>query len=163
MSGANFAEIEQTFVRERINPDFTWHAFDEYSPLNLLEKPLSESRVAFVTTCGAHLKSDPPFDLKVPEGDPSFREFPIDVTFDQLELTHRGYDTELAKQDVNTVLPLDHLRQAVADRRIGEPAPTVYSFMGFVADTPPLLDGTASEIAQRLLSQDVDLVLLAPT
>jgi D-proline reductase (dithiol) PrdB len=163
MTGANFAEIEQTFVRERINPDFTWHAFDEYSPLNPLDKPLTSARVAFVTTCGAHLQSDPPFDVKSPEGDPSFREIPVDVSFDQLELTHRGYDTQLAKQDVNVVLPLDHLRQAVEDGQIGELAPTIYSFMGFVADTPPLLDGTAKEIAKRLLAQDVDLVLLAPT
>lgn len=163
MTGANFAEIEKTFVRDRINPDFTWHAFDEYSPLNMLDKPLSSAKVAFVTTCGAHLQSDPPFDLKAPEGDPSFREFPVDVSFDQLELTHRGYDTELAKQDFDSVLPLTHLGKAAKDGRIGELAPTVYSFMGFVAETPPLHEGTASVIAERLRAEAVDLVLLAPT
>lgn len=163
MGGVNFAEIEQQWVRDRINPDFTWRAFDDFSPLNPCAKPLESARVAFVTTSGAHLSDDPPFDIKDSRGDPSFRTFPSTTSFDDLRLVHRGYDTQRASKDMNVVLPLDHLRAADASGRIGELASTVYSFMGFVADTTPLLEESAPNVAERLKQDAVDLVLLAPT
>ena len=160
---ANFAEVEQAFVRERINPDFTWRAFDDFSPVNQLEIPVNTARVAFVTTCGAHLADDPPFDIKGAGGDPSFRSFPVSTSFEDLELTHRGYNTRRAKADMNVVLPLDHLHAAVRNGRIGSLAPNVYSFMGFVADTEPLLQETVPQLAESLRQDAADLVLLAPT
>lgn len=163
MSGANFAEIEQQWVRDRINPEFTWRAFDDFSPMNTLSVPLDAARVAFVTTSGAHLREDPPFDIKSPQGDPSFRAFPSGSSFDELRLVHRGYDTERASADMNVVLPLEHLRAAESAGTIGELAPTVYSFMGFVADTCPLVEETAPAVAEQLKQDEVDLVLLAPT
>jgi D-proline reductase (dithiol) PrdB len=163
MQGANFAEIEQAFVRERINPAFTWRAFDEFSPLNPLRMPIEKARVAFVTTCGALLPDDPPFDIKAPEGDPSFSAFPTSTNFADLRLIHRGYNTRRASEDMNVVLPLDHLRAAVTEGKIGELTPTVYSFMGFVADTTPLMEESAPIVAERLKHDAADLVLLAPT
>jgi D-proline reductase (dithiol) PrdB len=163
MHGANFAEIEQAFVRERINSDFTWRAFDEYSSVNPLPVSLTDARVAFVTTCGAHLKDDPPFDIKGAAGDPSFRAFPSTTDFADLALTHRGYNTRRASSDMNVVLPLDHLRTAASDGTIGSLAPVIYSFMGFVADTGPLMEETVPELAERLRQDGADLVLLAPT
>lgn len=163
MRGANFAEIEQAFVRDRINSEFTWHAFDDFSPLNPMTVPMESARVAFITTAGALLAGDTPFDIKVPSGDPSFRAFPSTTSFEDLELIHRGYDTRRAAKDMNVVLPLDHLRTAEASGRIGQLAPTVYSFMGFVADTTPLLEESGPAVAEQLKREEVDLVLLAPT
>jgi D-proline reductase (dithiol) PrdB len=162
MSGANFAEIELQWVRDRIYPSFTWKAYDEFSPRNRLSAPLAESTVAFVTTSGAHLTGDAPFDCRVPEGDPTFRVFPSTTPFDDLSLIHRGYDTGRAARDMNVVLPLDHFRAAEANGRIGRLAPTVFSFMGYVADAEPLLNESAPTVAERLRSDGVDLVLLAP-
>ena len=78
-------------------------------------------------------------------------------------LTHGGYDTRRAGADKNVVLPLDHLRALAAEGRLGGLAPTVYSFMGYVADADPLVRGTAPEVAGRLVAEGADLVLLAPT
>jgi D-proline reductase (dithiol) PrdB len=163
MSGVNFAEIEKDFVREKIYDRFDWLAFDTFSPLNPLRKPLSSARVAFVTTSGAHLADHEPFDLKAPEGDPTYRAFPSVTPLASLQLTHRGYDTRKASEDKNVVLPLDHLRQAVETGRIGELTPTVYSFMGYIADSAPLVDVFAREVAALLRQDRADLVLLAPT
>lgn len=163
MTGVNFADIEVDFVRERINPRFAWIPQDSFSPLNPLAVPLSEARVAFVTTGGAHLSDQEPFDLKAKEGDPTYREFSVTTPLDELVLTHRGYDTGHANQDKNVVLPLDHLRAALDAGRIGSLAANVYSTMGFVADVEPLMRETATAIAERLRSDGVDLVLLAPT
>lgn len=163
MTGVNFADIEVDFVRERINPRFAWVPYDTFSPLNPLTVPLHQARVAFVTTAGAHLPDQAPFDLKAEEGDPSYREFPTTTPLDKLVLTHRGYNTSNASQDKNVVLPLDHLRAAVDVGRIGSLATNVYSTMGFVANVEPLVQETGPAIAARLREDHVDLVLLAPT
>lgn len=163
MSGINFAELEQQFVRDRINPEFTWRAYDEYSPLNRATISLENSRVALVTTSGAHLSEQEPFDLKSPSGDPSFRIFSTDVALSELELTHRGYDTRKSQEDPNVVVPLDHLREARDCGRIGRLGSNVYSFMGFVADTDPLMNETAPDVARQLKAEQTDLVLLIPT
>jgi len=76
---------------------------------------------------------------------------------------HRGYDTRRASADKNVVLPLDHLRAAARAGRIGALSPTVYSFMGYIADTERLLRETAPTVSANLVSDGADLVLLAPT
>ncbi|HET8632075.1 MAG TPA: glycine/sarcosine/betaine reductase selenoprotein B family protein [Thermomicrobiales bacterium] len=161
--GVDFATLERDFVRARIYPDFAWRAYDAFSPLNRLAVPLAAARVAFVTTAGAHRPDQPPFDLAVAAGDPSYRAFPSTTPLAELVLSHRGYDTRRASADKNVVLPLDHLRAAAAASRIGSLAPTVYSFMGYIADTAPLLRESAPTVAARLRGEGADLVLLAPT
>lgn len=161
--GVNFVEVERDWVVGRIYPDFRWRAYDDFSPYHPLRVPLSEARVAFVTTAGAHLASQEPFDIEAKAGDPSYRAFPSATSLSELQLTHTGYDTRRAAQDKNVVLPLDHLREAERAGRIGELAPTIYSCMGYVAETDPLIDETAPAIAARLRDERVDLVLLAPT
>jgi D-proline reductase (dithiol) PrdB len=163
MGGVNFADIEVEFVRERINPAFAWVPHDTFSPMNPLQLPLADARVAFVTTSGAHLPEQPPFDLETPDGDPTYREFPTSTPLEELVLTHRGYNTRHTSADKNAVLPLDHLRAAVEVGRIGSLAGNVYSTMGFVADVEPLMGHTAPAITEALRRDRVDLVLLAPT
>lgn len=162
-AGVDFAEIERDHVRRNLYPGFTWSAKDAFSPLNPLRVALAKARVAFVTTAGAHLAEQPPFDTDSRAGDPSYRAFPSDTRLADILLTHTGYDTRRASADKNVVLPLDHLRALVEAGRIGELAPTVYSMMGYVADAEPLERETAPEIARRLVEDRVDLVLLAPT
>ena len=161
-SGVNFAQIERDHVRARVYAPFDWHPFDGFSPYNPLRVPVSGARVAFVTTAGAHLPDQPPFDTAAAAGDPSWRAFPVETPLADLVLSHGGYDTRRASADKNVVLPLDHLRQLREEGRVGSLAPDVYSFMGYVADTDRLL-AEAAAVAQRLLAERVDLVLLAPT
>jgi len=163
MQGVNFADVEREFVRTKVYADFAWRAFDTYSPFNPLRVPLQSARVAFVTTSGAHLAEQPAFDITAAAGDPSFRSFPSSTPLEHIQLSHRGYDTRRASVDKNVVLPLDHLRAAANDGRIGQVSPTVYSFMGYIADTEVLVKESAPVVAARLASDGVDLVLLAPT
>ncbi|MCA1646180.1 MAG: glycine/betaine/sarcosine/D-proline family reductase selenoprotein B [Chloroflexi bacterium] len=163
MQGVNFADVERDFVRARIYPEFSWRAYDSFSPLNPLRVPLQAARVAFVTTSGAHLADQAPFDIGAAAGDPSFRAFPSSTQLNEIQLSHRGYDTRRASADKNVVLPLDHLRAAAEEGRIGGLGPTVYSFMGYIADTEPLVQETAPAVAAGLVGDGANLVLLAPT
>lgn len=103
--GVDFAEIERDHVRSRLYPDFAWHAFDAFSPLNPLRVPLAAARVALVTTAGAHLPDQAPFDISAHEGDPCYRAIPSVVPLADLTLTHGGYDTRRARADKNVVPP----------------------------------------------------------
>ena len=129
-----------------------------------LGKPLRESCIAMVTTAGVHLKSQPPFDMEDPNGDPSFRAFPSDVHAADLTITHKYYDHSAADRDINVVLPIDRLRELRDEGIIGGIAPTLYSFMGHI-DGPhlkTLIGETAPEVARHLVQERADAAFLTP-
>lgn len=159
---ADFVEVERTYIRQRVYPDFDWVSFSSPSPVNPLARSLSDSRVALVTTCGIHLKSDPRFNLSSRIGDPSYREIPNTVDMEDLMLSHVGYNIQEVSADKNCVFPLDRLRELEADGLLGALAPRHFSFMGYVAVTEPLVKTTAPEVAQKLKEDQVDWVLLVP-
>jgi D-proline reductase (dithiol) PrdB len=125
-------------------------------------KPLSECRVALVTTAGAHLRSQPPHDLLNSLGDPSFREIPGSTRAEDIAVDHTHYDTSDANADPNCVMPVDRLRELVEAGVVGAVAPLHYGFMGFIPDGRLLRDTTAPIVAEQLQRQRVDAVLLTP-
>ena len=131
-------------------------------------KSLSECNVALLTSAGLSMKGDEPFDMegerKRPSwGDPSWRKLSADATADSIEANHLHIDTGYLKQDLNVALPLEHLRALAADGRIGSVAGTHYSTMGFQgASSKVLEDESAPAIAQAMIQDHVDLVILAP-
>lgn len=136
----------------------------EENPWTPLKKPLAECRVALVTTGGVHLKRQPPFDMKNPNGDPTFREVPDNVPRDEITITHNYYDHRSADRDINVVFPLDRLADLAAEGRIAGPAPLHLGFMGHI-DGPlveRLIEEVAPEAARRLMAAGADCVLLTP-
>lgn len=129
-------------------------------PFAPLRVDLREARVALVTTGGVHLPGDTPFDIDDPAGDCSFREIPASAG--DLAWTHYYYRPESAG-DLETVLPLRTLRSLADEGIVGEPNRRHFSFMGAIHDPGPLVEGTAPEVAGRLLSDGVDAVLLTPS
>ncbi len=135
------------------------------SPWTPLRKDLKACRVALVTTAGVHLKTQPPFDMSDPEGDPTFREIPFDVDKESLTITHDYYDHRDADADINVVLPFDRLAELVADGFIGSVSTSAFSFMGHITGKhiATLMSKTASSVASKLKEDRVDVVLLTPT
>ena len=129
-----------------------------------LAAPLSESVIALVTTAGVHLKSQKPFNMDDPNGDPSSRVIPADVRSDDFTITHKYYDHSAADRDINVVLPLDRLRELWAEKRIGGIGPFVYGFMGHI-DGPhlsTLTEKTAPDVARLLKRDGAGAVVLTP-
>lgn len=139
--------------------NFTANESIAWTPLN---KPLARGSVALVSTAGVHLKSQPAHDLLNPHGDASFREIPGDTRTEDLAVDHVHYDTSDANADPNCVFPLDRLRELVDMGIIGSIAPVHYGFMGFIPDGRLLRDTTAPIVADRLLAQGTDVVVLTP-
>jgi D-proline reductase (dithiol) PrdB len=49
---------------------------------------LRRAALPLVTTGGVQLTPQPPFDMIDPDGDPSFREVPVDTRRELLRITH---------------------------------------------------------------------------
>lgn len=124
------------------------------------EKPLAESRVALVTTGGVHLPDQPRFDIDDPLGDTSYREVP--AAAEDLTWTH-AYHAAGRSHDLDAVFPLWTLRDLVAEGAVGGLAPRHFGFMGSIREFGPLVEGTAPEVAEKLVDDGVDAVLLTPS
>jgi D-proline reductase (dithiol) PrdB len=142
------------------------HRFVEFEdvPWTAFQGKAAHSRVALITTGGVHLKSDAPFNMRDPAGDPTFREIPADVAPGAWTITHNYYDHSDADQDINVVFPIDRLRELAELGEIGTMNRRHFSFMGHIL--PPhihtLLHTTAPQVAGLLKQDKVDLVILTP-
>lgn len=132
-------------------------------PFVPLARPLHTCRLALITTGGTHLRSQPPFDMADPRGDPSFRAIPADTPGEQISITHDYYDHRDAERDLDILLPIAMMRDLVRVGHVGSLA-TCYGFMGHIE--PPhletLLRVTAPQVAGKLKQERVDAVLLSP-
>ena len=133
-------------------------------PFATVNKPLAAGRIALLTTGGVHLIDQPPFDMDNPDGDASYRTIPGDVADERLTITHKYYNHRDADADVNVVLPLDRVRELVAQGVIGSLAPRNFGFMGHIEgeQAPILNQQTAPEVAAKLRADGVDFAFLTP-
>ena len=141
-------------------------------PWTPLPRPVEECIFGLVTSGGLyHSGSEPPFDIererKEPTwGDPTFRTIPTDVDLREIRISHLHINQEMVLEDINVLLPIDRMRELVRAEEIGGLAEFAYSFMGFQGYPP---DASAwrevygPHVADRLLSEGVQCVLLTPT
>ena len=136
----------------------------DWPPGARLKKPLSETRVAVVTTAAFFRPDQPPFDTSIRGGDYSYRIIPIDTDLSTLNIAHRSdaFDIRGITSDKNLALPLDRLKSLAEEGLIGSVAPRHFSFMGSIAAPGRLIAQTAPEVARMLLEDAVDAVLLTP-
>jgi D-proline reductase (dithiol) PrdB len=131
-------------------------------------KPLSESKVALLTTAGVSMRGDEPFDMESERrrptwGDPSWRRIASGATSEMVQANHLHIDTSYIERDLNVVLPVDRLRELVQSGEVGAIADTHYSVMGYQgASSDTLENESAPAIAEAMASEEVDLALLAP-
>ncbi len=142
---------------------YRYRQFD-WQPGAVLNKPLSQSRIAVVTSAAFYLPDQPPFDASIRGGDYSFREIPLETDLETLQIGHKSdaFDHSGIERDKNLALPLDRLRELKAERLLGDVAPRHYSLMGSISAPARLVSMTAPEIARRLAETRVDGVLLTP-
>jgi D-proline reductase (dithiol) PrdB len=136
-------------------------------PWTPLSKPLSECTVAFISSAGIAMLDDVPFDQEGERqnpwwGDPSYRVIPSTATEKDVGVYHLHINPEFAKQDLNSVLPLQRLDALVAEGVVGRSADEHYSFMGYILDEEELLQKSVPQIIAGLQNQGVDAVILVP-
>jgi D-proline reductase (dithiol) PrdB len=131
-------------------------------PFTRLAKPLAECTVALVTSCGVHLPSQECFDMEARGGDPTYREYLWDEITGGYVVSHSHFDPRGIMKDLNVAIPGDRLEELAARGIIGALHPVVYSFMGYIPKSRPLVRRYAPEVADSLARAKVDIAILTP-
>ncbi len=142
---------------------YIYRSYD-WRPGAVLRKPLSESRVACVTTASYFLPEQEPFDESIRGGDFSYRELPSDANLASMGLSHRSdaFDETGLLEDYNLALPVGRLQEMAEAGEIGSVASSHFSFQGSIPAPGRLTKTTAPEVAEMLKADGVDVVLLTP-
>ena len=136
-------------------------------PFTPLRKPLSECTVALLSTAGIALRDDRPFDQEGERrnpwwGDPSYRTIPLGSTEKDVRLYHLHIDPRFGEADLDVVFPMRRLQELADEGMVNRAAPTHYSTMGYILEPEELVSTTAPAIAERMLSECVDVAALVP-
>ena len=134
-------------------PEFDDPAF------NIPTKPLSESRVAIVTSAALHHSDDEGFAAQ----DTSFRR--LDGNRRDVQLGHwsPNFDRSGFAQDINVVWPIDRLDELAEQGVIGSVARYHLAFAGNQDDTMTSIRIDSGPMAAKALhDDDVDIVILTP-
>jgi D-proline reductase (dithiol) PrdB len=124
-----------------------------------LRKPLRDAKVALVSTAGLVPPDQQPFDNDVSGGDWSYREVADSVAVATLIDAHRSASYEHAgvRADPNVAFPLDRLHELHGPLNHRH-----FSFMGSITAPGRLMQRSAPEVAETLVADGVDAVLLVP-
>ncbi len=154
---------------DRLNARYRAQGFPPYrwtvntdAPLTTPTRPLAESTVTLLTSGGVSRACDAPWN---PDARNDFRldEIPPTTAADAFQVYDSYYDTAAARDDINTVFPIDRLTEAAADGTIGAVAPRLWSgFMGRIYKRTQLTEEVAPAWANELRHDEVDLALLVP-
>ncbi len=120
--------------------------------------PLSQRKVALISTAGLHLRNDRPFGL----GAADYRLIPKGAASADLVMSHisTNFDRTGFQMDHNLVFPLERLCELEEQGFIGSVADYHYSFMG--ATDPEQMQDTAKNVAEIMKKEGVNAVLLVP-
>ena len=124
-------------------------------PYTPFRKQVEESRFALVTTSGAYAEGMEPFT----DNDLSFRMIPQDAESASLKVVSGHYDPASAEADINSVFPIERLRELLASGRIGKIAGHHLS-MGLTTELRKLKEETSWEIADKVARMRPDAVIL---
>lgn len=150
--------IEQVRLHFPDHPPYQWSTY-ETSPLTPLSKPLSQSRIALISSSGVYRKDQAPFGDE--KNDLTWREIPTDVDPADLRISHYSKNAK-AVTDVNTVFPVQRLGELAADGFIGGLASPAFTFMGRIFMRTRLQKEMAPALLERLRAQAADAALLIP-
>ena len=124
-----------------------------------ITKPVSESRVALLTSAALRLAEQEPF---IPREDLSYRRVLSDPNAGRITIDHHSGIGTVPKQDPEIVFPRAALAALAQSGTIGELAPFHYSFMGGVRAHREIEHELAPALAAELEQAQVDLALLVP-
>ena len=136
-------------------------------PWTPLPRPLSQCRVALISSAAVRMRDDEPFDQEGERrdpwsSDPSFRVLPRDTATDEVAIDHLHIDHRFGLQDIDCVLPLHRLAELAHEGMIGSVAPSHYSFMGYTLRPQQLIYDASPRMAERMKKEEVDAVALVP-
>ncbi len=153
----------ERYVQSKVNPNFKF--IDNRNlpvPFINLNKSISKAKVALISSGGFFIKGDKPFDTENEMGDTTFRKIPKNTTIEDLDIAHTHYNHSYVKEDINSGLPLQILKELEENNKIGELAENNYSFSGYILKTEELIKDLGPKIVSELRNENIDCVILSP-
>ncbi len=126
---------------------------------SVMKKPLSESRLALLSSAALRLANQQPF---APKEDLSYRRVPADPAAGEIVIDHRSGIGRVPRQDPEIVFPRTALAQLAREGTIASVSPAHFSFMGGLRRYKEIENDLAPAIARELQRAAVDLALLVP-
>jgi D-proline reductase (dithiol) PrdB len=126
---------------------------------SLMKKPLSESRLALLSSAALRLANQQPF---APKEDLSYRLLPSDPAAGEIVIDHHSGIGRVPRQDPEIVFPRTALAELAKDGTIASVSPIHVSFMGGLRRHKEIESDLAPGIAKELQKAAVDLALLVP-
>ena len=148
----------------------------DQGPFTPLEKPISENKLALLTSSGHFVAGDDPEPFSIEnmtqeeailrindfiKTAPTLSAIPIDTTQESLRVRHGGYDIRGVQVDPNVALPIERLRDLASEGTIGELAPNAYSFVGATSQLK-LTKEVGPIWVEMLQEQQVEAAVLIP-
>ncbi len=150
------------YLAEGYDKPYQWAKFDEV-PFAPLKKPLSESRLALVST--SEIASRQWEDQRLPlERGEAANVYGIATDTPVADLYSRthSYDMNATNlDDANSYFPVTRLQELAAAGRIGSLAPTAYGVYNAYSQSKTL-DVDAPEVLRGCHEEGVDIALLVP-
>jgi D-proline reductase (dithiol) PrdB len=131
-------------------------------PLAPIKKPLSESKLTFVSSAGVQPIGTMPFDTVHPIGDYTYRKVPSNSRPEDLEIHQLKYPTVGANEDLNVIFPIERLQELAQEGIIGGLTEHFFSFIGYNMDPDQLELKLAEDIADAVVKDHADIALLCP-
>ena len=148
----------------------------ETAPFTSIPKPVSELRMALLTSSGHFVDGhDPkPFGIenmtqqeaeaRISEfvrSEPVLSEIPVNTPEEKLRVRHGGYDIRGAQIDPNVNFPLTRLSELQKEGKIGELFSPVFSFVGACSQAN-LLKQTGAAWLKVFQEYEIEALLLVP-
>jgi D-proline reductase (dithiol) PrdB len=136
-------------------------------PWTPLSRPLSEARIALISTAALSMRTDQPFDTEGERanpwwGDPSYRVIPRTATERDVIASHLHIETAYLERDLDVILPLRRLADLADEGFLGCAAPSHYSVQGYLLDPTEFLATSVPAIIERMKREEVDAAVFLP-
>ena len=141
-------------------PPYRWFEADSDPSLSQAAKPLSESRLAMISSAGAYVAGQVAYYYK---DDTSIRAISSDTPVEQLRFSHitENYLVD-AREDPRCVFPIEALRTLQQEGVVGSLADNYYSCMGGIYSQRRVTDELIPNLEQAMEAEQPDYLLLVP-
>jgi hypothetical protein len=157
-------EFSNRFSRWKGNENLAGYPFVDnvHAPLTPLKRALPMLNLALISSAGAYIDGTDPFDTDSKDGDLNFREIPIEVDPEDFKYAAKGYDAAAVRQDRNTQVPIDRLREYEENAVIGQLNPVWWSLSSYIPNAALVARDMAPKLAARLHRYEIQTALLIP-
>jgi D-proline reductase (dithiol) PrdB len=141
--------------------DYPW-VRNPRAPFTPARRALPMLNLALISSAGAYIDGTSPLDTSSADGDPNFREIPIEVEAVDLRFAVRGYDATAIQQDLNAQIPIERLLEFEKNGIIGQLNPVYWSFCGYIPNAARVAEELAPSLVERAQRYEVQAALLIP-